>query len=82
MDAVRCAENSADLVQAWREIGRIIGAYEHAKKIEIDVRQKIEHITTIKQLENMSDKQLAELAEVEGFILEGEFVEVQDDASG
>lgn len=79
MMAVHMAETSQDLVSAWREIGRIIGAYEHAKKIEVDITQKIEKITTVKQLEQLSDSDLAKLAEMDFQIIEAEFEEIKDD---
>lgn len=86
MEAVHAASNSQELVGAWREIGRIIGAYEHAKKIEVDVKAEVKHIESTKQLERMTEKQLAELADLgDNFIvadaLGGDFVEdsVEDD---
>ena len=78
MEAVHIATNAMEMVAAWREIGRILGAYEHAKKIEIDVSQKVEHIHHTKQLERMSDADLAQLAELgEDFVIDGEFQEVE-----
>lgn len=80
MDAVGAAQNSLDLVAAWREIGKILGAYEHAKKIEIDVQSRIEHIHHSKQLERMSDADLVKLAELgDDFVLEGEYEEIKRD---
>lgn len=57
MDAVRAAGTSAELTQAWREIGRVIGAYE-PDKVEVNV--KIEDLTQQK-LQSMSTSELIEL---------------------
>lgn len=62
MEGVHAAQNTADLVMAWREIGKIIGAY--TQKIEVDVNKKIEHINSVRQLERMTDDDLAQLAEM------------------
>ena len=80
MDAVGAAQNSLELVAAWREIGKILGAYEHAKKIEVDVTSRVEHIHHSKQLERMSDSDLVKLAELgDDFVLEGEYEEIERD---
>lgn len=58
MDATRMASTATELTGAWREIGKIIGAYEPTK---IDV-----NVTKREQLETVSDEELAQLAAIEG----------------
>jgi len=69
LDAVRAAQSSGDLTMAWREIGKLIGAY---------APQKIEHSGEIKitkeQINALPDEELAKMA-----ALPGEFVELQDE---
>ena len=79
MEAVHAAQNSMEMVAAWREIGRIIGAYEHAKRVEVKIEHK--HIKSVKQLERLSDKDLAELAALgDSFTIEdAEYSEIDDD---
>lgn len=57
LDAVESAGSSMELTQAWREIGRIIGAYEPAK---VDVSLKIESLRN-EQLVEMSEGELLEM---------------------
>lgn len=71
MDAVRSAATSTELTTAWREIGRIIGAYEPQK-----IAVTHEHILP-EQLRSMSDRQLIEIAglgdlDAEYVVLDGE----------
>ncbi len=47
MDAVYAAQNSQDLVAAWREIGRLIGAYAPS-------RVQIEHTSNTQLLQRIS----------------------------
>lgn len=68
LDAVRAASNSMEMVAAWREIGRIIGAYE-PQKIEVSH----EHKLSAAQVQSMSNEQLLRLADFNGEIIEGEF---------
>lgn len=58
MDATHMAANATELVAAWREIGKVIGAYEPERK-EIS-------ITDRRQIQELSDDDLAQLAAIEG----------------
>lgn len=69
MDAVDAAATSTELVMAWREIGKVIGAYEP----EVVVH-KYEGITP-EQLQNMSDEKLLEMAAMEDYRLPGTDIE-------
>jgi hypothetical protein len=62
MDAVTAASTSTELTQAWREIGRLIGAYEAEK---IDVKVSVENLTQEKLLA-MSESELIELTQRHG----------------
>lgn len=70
MDAVKAAGSSTELVAAWREIGKIIGAYE-PQKIAVTHEMLLPE-----QLRVMSDRQLIVAAGLEGMTLDGEFEEV------
>lgn len=70
LDAVKAASSSTELVQAWREIGKIIGAYE-PQKIAVTHEMLLPE-----QLRIMSDKQLMIAAGMEGKVFEGEFEEL------
>lgn len=70
LDAVKAASSSTELVQAWREIGKIIGAYE-PQKIAVTHEMLLPE-----QLRVMSDKQLMVAAGLEGMVFEGEFEEL------
>lgn len=72
MDAVKAASSSTELVQAWREIGKIIGAYE-PQKIAVT-----HEMLMPEQLRVMSDKQLMIAAGMEGKVFEGEFTEMAE----
>lgn len=63
-DAVRMSATASELVQAWREIGKIVGAYQP---------QRVEHTHTLTQekLVEMSDAELAKVAAIDA-----EFVEL------
>ena len=59
MDAVYAAESSADLVNAWREIGKLINAYDPERKdIYLTVR-------TPDDLRGLPDEELARLVEAD-----------------
>lgn len=58
MDAVRSAGTAMELVAAWREIGKLMGAYEPLK---VAVEHSIQDMT-LNKLQQMSDRQLAEMA--------------------
>jgi hypothetical protein len=60
MDAVRMAGSSAELTQAWREIGKMIGAYE-PQRIKVDHT----HTITMEQIAALNDDELAELAAID-----------------
>jgi len=78
LDAVDSAATSTELVMAWREIGKIIGAYEPTV-----VRHEYKDITPEKMSE-MSDADLLKMAAQENFKLteedaiEAEFTEVPE----
>lgn len=77
-EAKRAATNTLEMVAALREIAKLLGLYE--TKVEINIKSKVEHIHSMKQLEHLSDEDLAQLAELgEDFVLDGEFEEVEDD---
>jgi len=58
LEAVQMAATATEMVSAWREIGKIIGAYEPTK-IEVNhVRRD--------QIRQLDDEQLAEMAAIEG----------------
>lgn len=67
-DAVQASASATELVAAWREIGRIIGAYEPSK---VEIMHKIEDVT-LDKLQRMSTKDLIELAEGRDFFVEHE----------
>lgn len=78
MDAVNMAESSTELVMAWRELGKIIGAYEPEVKV-------IAHVdVTAEKVRNMKDEDLLKMSEMETYlnpvmeadIIEAEFSEV------
>lgn len=54
MDATHMASTATEMVAAWREIGKVIGAYEPEKK-EVTITDK-------RQIQEMSDDDLARLA--------------------
>lgn len=58
LDAVNMAQTATELTGAWREIGKMIGAYE-PKKIDLTIKGA----NAVKEL---SDEQLLELAAVDG----------------
>lgn len=58
LEATRMAATATELVAAWREIGKIIGAYEPLK-IDISTGSRT-------QLEALPDEELARLAAIEG----------------
>ena len=70
MDAVKAAASSTELVAAWREIGKIIGAYE-PQKIAVTHEMLLPE-----QLRVMSDRQLIVAAGIEGVTLDGEYEEI------
>jgi hypothetical protein len=56
LDAVDAAATASELVMAWRELGKLIGAYEPEKKI-LEI-----HEYKAEDLKMLSDKELAQLA--------------------
>lgn len=62
LDAVESAGSSADLTQAWREIGRLIGAYEPEK---VEVTHTIADLDP-KRLTSMSTNELIQMTQVNG----------------
>jgi hypothetical protein len=76
MDAVNSAQSATELVMAWREIGKVIGAYE--PEVKIVQHQQL----TAERVRNLKDEELLKLADMEDFAppaLEGDFEEVTDD---
>ena len=71
-DAVRSAATSTELTAAWRELGRVIGAYE-PEKIEVNVTHKM----TLQELGTSSDRQLLDAIDA-GKVIEGESKEILD----
>ena len=76
MDAVNAAATASELVMAWREIGKLLGAYEPERKI-LEVRDYSEH-----ELKTLSDAELAALAgrRMQDVIDDAEYHEVGGDA--
>lgn len=66
MDAVDTSATATELTNAWREIGRVIGAYE-PEKIQIDVNN-----IAPDELRTMPLHELAALADMQG-VFDGEF---------
>lgn len=62
LDAVESAGSSTELVQAWRELGKIVGAYEPAK---VEVTMKVEELDR-GVLTRLPTKQLLEMAAQNG----------------
>ena len=56
MDAVNAAATASELVMAWREIGKLLGAYEPERKI-LEIRDY-----SADELKTLSDRDLAKLA--------------------
>ncbi|MBW2193184.1 MAG: hypothetical protein JRF27_05280 [Deltaproteobacteria bacterium] len=56
MDAVEAAATAGELVMAWREIGKLLGAYEPERKI-LEI-----HDYSQEELKSLSDKDLLNLA--------------------
>ena len=68
MDAVSAAATAAELVMAWREIGKLLGVYEPERRV-LEVKDY-----TTDELKTLSDRDLAKLA--------GELEEIPVPASG
>ena len=71
MDAVDTAATATELTNAWREIGRLIGAYEPEK-----VTVTIEDMAG-ENLQTMSVQELAAIADMQR-VFDGEFTRVDD----
>lgn len=69
LDAVRLAESSFEVTAAWREIGKVIGAYA-PQKVEISGSVALAK----EKLEKLPDEELAKLAAIDAefVVLEGE----------
>ena len=73
LDAVNAASTAAELVMAWREMGKLIGAYEPERKI-LEI-----HEYSADDLRTLSDAELARLAGKrmqEAVTVDAEFEEV------
>lgn len=78
MDAVRSSDGAMDLVAAWREIGRIVGAYDRERVIEVRHRHEVELVrNNADALRNLPTADLMRLADMED-IIDGEYAEVVD----
>lgn len=72
MDAVAAAATAGELVMAWRELGKLIGAYEPERKI-LEV-----HDYTKEELKQLSDEELLKLSgDKYQNVIDGEFEEIQ-----
>ncbi len=72
LDAVDAAATAGELVMAWREIGKLLGAYEPERRI-LEV-----HDYTKDELKQLSDKDLLRMAgDKMKAVVEGEFSEVE-----
>lgn len=74
LDAVKAAASSTELVAAWREIGKIIGAYE-PQKIAVTHEMLLPE-----QLRVMSDRQLVVAAGMDGVTLDGDYEKIFTDS--
>ena len=74
LDAVDSAGSSTDLTQAWREIGRLIGAYEPEK---VDVTVTVADLDP-KRLSSMSTHELLKMTQVDGVYV----VDAEEDPVG
>lgn len=72
MDAVDTSATATELTNAWREIGKVIGAYE-PQKIQVDINDM-----TPDELRTMPLVELAALADMQG-IFDGEFRVIDGD---
>jgi len=78
-DAVNAAATSTELTMAWREIGRVLGAYESEK---VEVTHKLEEATQ-EQLSRMTDAELLRNAGSADFrlsdedVIDGEFEDIE-----
>ena len=76
LDAVDAAETSQELVAAWRELGKLIGAYEPERKI-LEV-----HDYSKQELKALTDEQLAQLAGKEmSSVIDGEYRELIEETT-
>jgi hypothetical protein len=75
MDAVNMAATSAELTGAWREIGKVIGAYAPT---EVKVSKRISVVR--EQVAQMTDEELAKLGAIEGEYEVLDFEEAEADA--
>lgn len=74
MDAVDSAATAGELVMAWREIGKLLGAYEPEKRI-LEV-----HDYSREELKTLSDKDLKRMAGKDmSNAVDGEFEEIPTD---
>lgn len=77
MDAVTSAANSMELIAAWREIGKLIGAYE-PHKIEVTHRQEQ---LTVEEVRQLPSSELARLANM-GDVVDAEYFELGAEPEG
>ncbi|MGB0969439.1 MAG: terminase small subunit [Mycobacterium sp.] len=79
LDSVSMAANSMEMTAAWREIGRVIGAYEPEK---VEVTHEVGE-RTMQQLQQMRTSDLAQLVydnSKEAEAIEGDFEILEDPA--
>lgn len=73
MDAVEAAATAGELVMAWREIGKLLGAYEPERKI-LEI-----HDYSQDELKQLPDKDLLNMAGGKlQDVVDGEFYELED----
>jgi phage terminase small subunit len=72
LDAVEAAATASELVMAWRELGKLIGAYEPEKKI-LEI-----HDYTRDELKTLSEEELLKLSGGKyADVIDGEFEEIR-----
>lgn len=75
LDAIRNATSAAEQIMGWKEVGKIVGAYE---PIKVEVKHSLGDYTK-QQLADMPDEELARLAEEAPFAIDADFEDVTDD---
>jgi hypothetical protein len=70
-EATQMAATATEMVAAWREIGKVIGAYD-AQKVDIRISDR-------EQLRDLSDEDLR--SQLEGTVIEGEYSLIEFDDS-
>lgn len=84
MDAVRSAATSTELLNAWREIAKLLGEYEPAKltithQLAEKSAEELKAVPTDQLLKALGNGAIDLEGFLNGAIIEGEFEEVTDD---